>query len=137
MLSARLFHRAVVLAAAFSFSALALGVSASGAFAFSASFTWCPGSPRFDLDDVPAGTAKLAFAMTDLDVPTFHHGGGTVAYAGATYGKPVVPCGSFASSFIGPSPPRGTVHTYQFTIKALRADGTVLATTTARRKFPE
>jgi len=70
-------------------------------------------------------------------VPGFHHGGGTVAYAGATYAKPIVLCGSFAASFIGPSPPPGQVHTYQFTIKALGADGAVLATTTARRKFPE
>jgi len=124
-------------AAALLLAAFALGSTASRAFAFSASFTWCPGSPRFELDDVPAATAKLRFAMTDLNVPSFHHGGGTIAYAGATYAKPVVPCGAFAVGFIGPSPPPGQVHTYQFKVEALGGDGAVLATTTARRKFPE
>jgi len=125
----RTFSHAVALAVV----ALALGLSTSGAFAFSASFNWCAGSPRFELKDVPAGTAKLNFVMTDLDVPSFRHGGGTIAYSG----RPTVPCGAFAASFLGPSPPRGKVHTYEFTVKALGADGAELATTTTQRKFPE
>jgi len=130
--------RMVSSAAALSLAAFALAVSASDAFAFSASFHWCAGSPGFELKDVPAGTAKLNFAMTDLNVPGFHHGGGTVAYAGATRtGEISVPCGAFATGFVGPSPPAGQIHTYAFTIKALAADGAVLATTTAQRKFPE
>ncbi len=124
----RIFSRAAALAIA----ALALCFSASGTLAFSASFNWCSGSPRFELKDVPAGTAKLNFAMTDLDVPSFRHGGGTVVYGGHA----TVPCGAFATTFLGPSPPRGQVHTYEFTVKALGADGAVRATTTARRKFP-
>jgi len=120
-------------AAAASLAALALCVSAPDAFAFSASFNWCAGSPSFALADVPAGTAKLVFAMTDLNVPDFHHGGGTVAYSG----EPAVPCGAFSRGFIGPSPPSGQVHTYEFTVKALGPGGAVLATTTARRKYPE
>jgi len=121
-------------APALAVGALALGLSASGALAFSASFSWCKGSsPRFELKDVPAHTAKLQFAMTDLDFPGFHHGGGTVAYDG----HGAVPCGAFATTFLGPSPPRGTVHTYEFTVKALGADGVELATTTTQRKFPE
>ena len=79
---------------------------------------------------MPQDTAKLRFAMTDLNVPSFHHGGGTVAYRG----QPAVPCGAFASGFTGPSPPPGQVHTYQFSIKALGPNGAVLATTTTRRK---
>ena len=71
--------------------------------------------------------------MTDLNVPSFHHGGGTVAYSGQT----AVPCGALSSGFTGPSPPPGQVHTYQFSIKALGPNGAVLATTTTRRKFPE
>jgi len=82
---------------------------------------------------VPQGTATLQFAMTDLNVPSFHHGGGTVAYSG----QAAVPCGAFSSGFTGPSPPAGQVHTYQFTVKALGPSGAVLATTTTRRKFPE
>jgi phosphatidylethanolamine-binding protein (PEBP) family uncharacterized protein len=123
------FSRAAVLGLA----ALALTLSASGAFAFSASFKWCSGSPNFELKDVPAGTAKLNFVMTDLDVPSFHHGGGTVAYGGHA----TVPCGAFTTTFLPPSPPRGKVHSYEFAIRALGADGAELATTTAQRKFPE
>jgi len=120
-------------AAALGFAALALALSASGAFAFSASFNWCSGSPSFALSDVPAGTAALRFAMSDLNVPSFQHGGGKVAYAG----QMAVPCGAFSSGFIRPSPPRGQVHTYRFTIEALSADDGVLSTTTAQRKYPE
>jgi len=112
---------------------LAQGVDASAAAAFSASFSWCAGSPRFALAGVPTGTTSVQFAMMDLNKPSFHHGGGTVGYRGQSE----VPCGAFASSFIGPSPPPGEVHTYEFTVKALGAGGAVLATTTARRKFPE
>jgi hypothetical protein len=120
---------AVLLCAA----APALFLSASGAFAFAASFAWCQGSPTFQLNGVPQGTVTLQFAMTDLDKPSFHHGGGAVGYRG----QPEVPCGAFSTGFIGPSPPPGEVHTYEFTIKALAPNGAVLATTTARRRFPE
>jgi phosphatidylethanolamine-binding protein (PEBP) family uncharacterized protein len=120
-------------AAAFGLAILALLLGVSGAFAFSASFAWCSGSPRFALTDVPAGTAKVQFHMTDLNVPSFHHGGGTVAYSGQN----AVPCGAFSPGFTGPSPPPGQIHTYEFVIKALGGNGAVLATTTARRKFPE
>lgn len=130
MVTARTFSYATALAIA----TLALGLSVSDALAFAASFNWCKGSsPRFELKDVPAGTAKLQFTMTDLNFPGFLHGGGTVAYDG--HGG--VPCGAFATTFLGPSPPRGTVHTYEFLVKALGADGAELATTTVQRKFPE
>ena len=120
--------------AAFGVAVPALMLSASGAFALSATFAWCPAaSPTFQLSDVPPGTVSVQFAMTDLDKPGFHHGGGTVGYRG----QPQVSCGAFDSGFIGPSPPQGEVHTYEFTIHALGTDGAVLATITARRKFPE
>jgi len=83
--------------------------------------------------DRTAGTTKLKFAMTDLNVPSFPHGGGTIAYSGQT----PVARGAFSAGFTGPSPPPGQVHTYQFSIKALGSNGAVLATTTTRRKFPE
>ena len=85
------------------------------------------------LHDVPQGTVNLRFAMTDLDKPGFHHGGGTVGYRG----QPEVPCDAFASGFVGPTPPPGEVHTYEFSIQALAPDGTMLGATTARRRFPE
>ena len=112
---------------------LALFLSASGAHAFSATFAWCPGSPTFALTDVPPGTASLDFAMTDLNKPSFHHGGGKIVYSG----QAAVACGAFASGFTGPSPPPGEVHLYEFTIKALGQNGAVLATAKAQRKFPQ
>jgi len=129
MFGARLSRNAVSLGLA----ALALGLSASAALAFSATFAWCSGSPNFQLTDVPKGTVTLQFAMTDLDRTGFHHGGGTVGYRG----QPEVPCNAFATGFVGPAPPPGEVHTYEFVIKALSPSGAVLATATARRKFPE
>jgi phosphatidylethanolamine-binding protein (PEBP) family uncharacterized protein len=132
MSAGRCFRRAAVLAGAALVLAELFG--ASSALAFSASFAWCAdASPNFQLNDVPAGTVNLQFAMTDLDKPSFHHGGGTVGYRG----QPEVPCGAFASGFVGPAPPPGEVHTYEFVIKALAQNGTVLATTTARKNFPE
>ncbi len=121
--------------AIFALTALALAAGANPAWAFSVSFDWCPqgSSPNFTLHDVPHGTVNLRFAMTDLDKPAFHHGGGTVGYRG----QPEVPCDAFASGFIGPTPPPGEVHTYEFSIQALAPDGTVLGATTARRRFPE
>jgi phosphatidylethanolamine-binding protein (PEBP) family uncharacterized protein len=133
MFAARTSSSAISGAAAFGLAALALTLSASGALSFTASLKWCSGSPNFELKDVPAGTAKLNFVMTDLDVPSFHHGGGTVAYGGHA----TVPCGAFTATFLPPSPPRGKVHSYEFTIRALGADGAELATTTAQRKFPD
>jgi phosphatidylethanolamine-binding protein (PEBP) family uncharacterized protein len=114
---------------------LALAAGATPALAFSVSFDWCPqgSSPNFQLRDVPEGTVNLRFAMKDLDKPGFHHGGGTVGYRG----QPEVPCDAFASGFVGPSPPPGETHTYEFSIDALAPDGKVLSTTTAQRKFPE
>ncbi len=129
MINQRMYQNVVALGIA----GFALFLTTSGALAFSVSFAWCSGSPSFALTDVPHDTAKLRFAMTDLNVPSFRHGGGTVAYSGQT----AVPCGAFSSGFIGPSPPPGQVHTYQFSIKALGSNGAVLATTTTRRKFPE
>jgi phosphatidylethanolamine-binding protein (PEBP) family uncharacterized protein len=131
MVRTRRSRHACVLAAAG--TALALGLMTTGAWAFSASFRWCAGSPSFRLNDVPKGTAALDFAMTDLDKPSFHHGGGKVVYRG----QQSVPCGAFASGFTGPSPPPGEVHTYEFTIKALGSNGATLATTKARRRFPQ
>ena len=109
-----------------------LGLAIPEAFAFSASFRWCSGSPAFSLRGVPKGTARLDFEMTDLQVPSYRHGGGRVAYSG----QKSVPCGALGS-YVGPSPLPPQVHTYEFEIKAIGADGSTLGTAKARRKFPE
>lgn len=120
----------LTLLSAATFSILGLGIS--NALAFSASFRWCSGSPAFSLNGVPKGTTRLDFEMTDLQVPSYRHGGGRVAYTG----QKSIPCNAL-SSYVGPSPPPPQVHTYEFEIKALGGDGSVLGTAKARRKFPE
>ena len=113
---------------------LALLASPAAAQSFSASFRWCPqASPAFSLRGVPKGTAKINLTMMDLDVPSFQHGGGDVAYSGQNS----IPCGALSkATYSGPNPPSGS-HTYRWTIKALNAGGGVLAQTTAQRRFPE
>ena len=48
-------------------------------------------SPRFVLSNVPEGTKFIKFELTDLDVPEWNHGGGTVAYTGNN----IIPAGLF------------------------------------------
>ncbi len=90
MINQRMYKNVVVLGIA----GFALFLATSGALAFSASFAWCSGSPSFALTDVPQGTARLQFAMTDLNVPSFHHGGGTVAYSGAGGATDIIAAGA-------------------------------------------
>lgn len=102
---------------------------------FTASFSWAgiPAcekiSPAFQLTGVPAGTKRLRFEMHDLEVPTFHHGGSTVAHDGADVKRGAI-------KYIGPCPPGGQRHRYRWTIHALDAAGKVLDTTTATQTFP-
>jgi phosphatidylethanolamine-binding protein (PEBP) family uncharacterized protein len=67
--------------------------------------------------------------MVDTNVPSFPHGGGTIAYQGSGS----IPAGSF--SYKGPCPPAGQ-HTYRWTVQALDANGKVLAAAAASEKFP-
>jgi phosphatidylethanolamine-binding protein (PEBP) family uncharacterized protein len=114
---------------------LAMAAAPSRADAFTARFSWagiaaCERvSPAFDLAGVPAGTKRLRFEMRDLDVPSFHHGGSTIAYQGAAVKQGAI-------RYIGPCPPRGERHHYRWTIEALNAQGKVLGTATASATFP-
>ena len=112
-------------------SALLIATS-SAADAFSISFRWCSGSSAITLNGVPKGTATLEARMVDLWVRGYDHGGGRIAYTG---GKSI-PCGAI-SNFRPPSPPVGQVHDYEWTVRALAADGRELGVATATRKFPE
>ena len=96
---------------------------------------WCGSqTPEFTVANVPKETTQFDLQMMDLQVQTYRHGGGKVAYKG---GK-TIPCGSIPfSGSEGPSPPFPQVHDYQWTAKAMDASGRVLATATATRKFPE
>ncbi|WP_370676477.1 phospholipid-binding protein [Pleomorphomonas sp. PLEO] len=114
------------------------------AAAFELSFTWgatpaCDSgrpsvvaSPEFHLANVPPGTRVIVFEMIDLNAPDFHHGGGTVSYAG----DGLVQAGAFR--YLGPCPPAGP-HRYMWTATA-RDRGTTfgrtLDTASATRSFP-
>lgn len=108
------------------------------AFAFSASFKWCSKmpqsttSPAFSLSGVPKGTKSLELKMTDHQA-AYDHGGGTVVYGGGRS----LPCGAISSGWVGPFPPNGETHTYEFTVKALDGGGKELGEARATRKFPE
>lgn len=86
-------------------------------------------NPPFILEDVPAGTERVDFRMTDLDVPGYDHGGGSAA---PTAGGRIAP-GAF--TYKSPCPPGG-VHAYEWTAEAL-GGGKVLATAKAVRTYPE
>ena len=58
--------------------------------------------------------------MRDYNAPNFNHGGSTVAYSGARVAAGAV-------SYIGPCPPPNETHRYIWTIDALDASGSVLA----------
>ena len=107
------------------------------AHALTAKFSWsgtsrCTNeSPPFFITGAPEATRQLRFLMRDADMPSFNHGGSTVAYPDT--GK--VPMGAIA--YIGPCPPEDETHRYVWTIDALDASGNVLATTQVEGNFPE
>lgn len=89
-------------------------------------------NPRFTLQNVPAGTKFIAFKLVDLNVPSYQHGGGTVAYAG----QEVIEPGAF--KYESPCPPSGS-HTYEWTARARKSSGSfgaALATARASASYP-
>ena len=90
-------------------------------------------NPRFILSNVPEGTKFIQFMMTDLDVPSYNHGGGTVEYAGDDIIEP----GAF--TYLSPCPPSGS-HSYQWTATAKKKSGMFggsLGKAKATRNYPE
>ena len=85
----------------------------------------------FSLSGVPKGTTTLQFHMVDLDVPTYNHGGGDVAYKG-----PILGAMWRSHQLFAAKSPSGS-HSYQITVTAFSAGNAKLATATFMRKFPE
>jgi phosphatidylethanolamine-binding protein (PEBP) family uncharacterized protein len=118
--------------------AVAFAVSGIGtAEAFAVRFSWagtqpCTSvSPAFTVSAAPKGTTQLKLVMTDLDVPTYNHGGGTVAWSSGA-----VAAGSISSwGYRGPCPPPGPAHRYQWTVEAMDASGKVLGTARTMQPF--
>ncbi|MDU8929272.1 YbhB/YbcL family Raf kinase inhibitor-like protein [Alisedimentitalea sp. MJ-SS2] len=88
------------------------------------------GNPAFVLKGVPAGTNKLVFKLTDLDVRSYNHGGGTVKIKQG--GNMKIPAGVF--KYKSPCPPSGK-HTYEWSVTA-KQGGKTLAKAKAAKKYP-
>jgi phosphatidylethanolamine-binding protein (PEBP) family uncharacterized protein len=73
-------------------------------------------NPKFVLSNIPAGTKFIQFKLTDLDVPSYDHGGGIVAYTGTDTIEP----GAF--EYKSPCPPSGS-HRYRWTATAKAKTG--------------
>jgi len=86
-------------------------------------------SPPFQLGNVPAGTKFLSFMMTDLNAPSFHHGGSTIPYSGNYVRQGAI-------AYTGPCPPGGQRHNYRWSLQALDAAGKVLTKASAEATFP-
>ena len=81
-----------------------------------------PTSPALVVSGIPSEAKSLQVAMVDLDLTSFNHGGGDVAHSGVA--SVTIPEGAL-KSYQGPCPPNfsGSGHNYQFTVKAIAADG--------------
>lgn len=87
-------------------------------------------NPQFVLKGVPEGTNKLVFKLTDLDVRSYNHGGGSVKIKSG--GSMKIPSGVF--KYKSPCPPSGK-HTYEWSVTAKKGSKT-LAKAKARKSYP-
>ena len=94
----------------------------------------CKGlSPPINVFDIPEDTRFLKINMIDLDMPAVKHGGGEVPYVGSSKIKE-----GALSSYYGPCPLPGSVHSYELTVQALASDNnTVISQGKAIRKYPD
>jgi len=91
-------------------------------------YQWKPGnacsttSPEIKVTGIPKTTKKLRVKLTDLNVPSYNHGGGTVEYKGSN----VIKAGAL-DYYKGPCPPSGT-HRYSIKVDAIDASGVIVGT---------
>ena len=81
-----------------------------------------PTSPALVVSGIPNEANSLQVTMVDLDVRSFNHGGGSVALSGEA--SITIPEGAL-KNYRGPCPPNFSSfgHDYEFTVKAIAADG--------------
>lgn len=92
-------------------------------------------SPELVVSGIPEGTQNLAVQMNDMDFQNKDHGGGTVAHTGGA--SATIAEGALQSKYLGPCPNNFASfgHSYQITVRALRADGSELATARKSKDF--
>ena len=78
-------------------------------------------NPEIRVENVPEGTAFFKVSMVDFNYRSYNHGGGTVS----NDGDGIIKKGSL-KSYKGPCPPAGQTHTYEFTVRALNADKSLI-----------
>lgn len=131
-----------MLAQTFAYAALlCLSSAAFGQTALSLDWQWkkshqCSGtSPALAVGGLPEGTRSISVTMVDLDVPSYDHGGGSVAHAG---GASASIAEGALKNYRGPCPPNFSSfgHDYEFSVRALAEDGkTVLAQGRRKQTF--
>ena len=103
-------------------------------------FEWAGGglsspNPEIKITNPPAGTAFFKVQMTDLDMTSFDHGGGTVPST-IKNGMATIEQGSL-KGYRGPEPPAAQSHRYMIKVFALNKDQTlVLGEGKAVRSYP-
>ena len=81
-----------------------------------------PSSPALVVSGIPNGTKSLQITMVDHDARHYDHGGGTIEHSGGS--SMIIPEGAL-KNYKGPCPPNFSSfgHEYEFTVKAIAADG--------------
>lgn len=91
-------------------------------------------SPPLAVTGIPADTKTLQVAMVDLQVTSYDHGGGSAAHTGGA--AMTIPEGAL-KGYAGPCPPNYSSfgHDYEFTVRALGADGKELGRAVKAKTF--
>jgi len=92
-------------------------------------------SPALVVSGIPSEAKSLQVTMVDLDFRSFDHGGGSAAHSGEP--SVTIPEGAL-KNYRGPCPPNFSNfgHDYEFTVKAIAADGqTELARASTTKTF--
>ena len=87
-------------------------------------------SPALKVTGFPKETKSFSVRMVDMNEPTKNHGGGKILNDGSG----MIPSGAF-DDYVGPCLSGGS-HRFQFVVKALDAQGTVIGEGRAVQAFP-
>jgi len=90
------------------------------------------GNPEFQFENVPTGTGWIYFELTDLDVPSYPHGGGWIPFDAGAAASPDT------FEYQSPCPPFGS-HLYEWEARAYadRSEGSpILGVATSRAVYP-
>lgn len=81
-----------------------------------------PTSPELVIRGIPGDAATLEITLVDHDARHFNHGGGSVPHTGGE--TATIPAGAL-QPYKGPCPPNFSSfgHEYEFTVRAMAADG--------------